>query len=225
MLTKVTPEKRKEYNKRYSEKHKQQIYEYDSKYRKEHIEQSRMKVRRWHQKHRYENMMYARNYRKTHTKNIICLNCGKSAQVTYNAKGKFCSIKCYNQWKVGSNCPNWKGGISYEPYCVKFNNDLRNRVRSFFENQCVFCGKTNTENGMNLCVHHVEYNKNACCDGKPVHFAALCRRCHNKTNHDRERWESILHRIIDEIYDGRSYYTKDEWKELNSIESEVSNHE
>jgi hypothetical protein len=38
--------------------------------------------------------------------------------------------------------------------------------------------------------------------------------CHSKTNKDRERWESMLHRIIDEIYDGKSYYTKDEYEEL-----------
>lgn len=72
--------------------------------------------------------------------------------------------------------------------------------------------KNNRKNGKNLCVHHVEYDKSACCHGKPIHFAAMCHRCHSKTNFDRERWEAMMHRIIDEIYDGRSYYTKDEYK-------------
>jgi hypothetical protein len=109
----------------------------------------------------------------------------------------------------------WKGGISFEPYCPKFNSNLKKRVRAFFENNCIACGKTAKENGKNLDVHHVEYNKQACCDGKPVHFAALCHACHTKTTHgDRPRWEVMLHRIIDEIYGGKSYFTKEEWHGL-----------
>ena len=84
----------------------------------------------------------------------------------------------------------------------------------FFNYECVVCGKTTEENGKQLSCHHVTYNKMVCCDGKPVHFAALCQGCHSKTNgnqKNRERWESMLHRIIDEIYEGRSYFTKDEW--------------
>lgn len=111
----------------------------------------------------------------------------------------------------GERGSNWRGGISFEPYCPKFNNDLRRRIRAFFEYQCVLCGKTTEENKRQLSCHHVEYNKAACCDGEPVHFAALCHVHHLKTNSDRERWESMIHRIIDEIYDGRSYFTKDEW--------------
>jgi transposase len=104
----------------------------------------------------------------------------------------------------------WKGGISFEPYCPKFNNDLKERVRSYFNYECVICGKTTEDNGRALAVHHVEYDKTACCHGKPVQFAALCHRCHSKTNHNRENWEAILHRIISEIYNNRSYYTQEE---------------
>lgn len=109
--------------------------------------------------------------------------------------------------------PNWQGGISFEPYCPKFNADLKRRIRAFFDHRCIMCGKTTEENGSLLGCHHVEYNKQACCDGEPVHFATLCKRCHNKTNNDRARWESMLHRVIDELYDGRSYFTQYEWKE------------
>lgn len=115
---------------------------------------------------------------------------------------------------VGPKSPSWKGGISFEPYCPKFNADLRRRVRMFFESSCIICGTHESALKQKLCVHHVEYNKKACCDGKPVHFAALCRSCHAKTNKDRERWEAMLHRIIDEIYNGKSYYTKKEYEEL-----------
>ncbi len=115
---------------------------------------------------------------------------------------------------VGEKSLGWKGGISFEPYCPKFNDDLKKRVRSYFENRCTLCGIHEHNLKTKLCVHHVEYNKQACCDGLPVHFAALCRSCHAKTNKDRRRWEAMLHRVIDEIYNGRSYYTKEEYTEL-----------
>jgi hypothetical protein len=121
----------------------------------------------------------------------------------------------------GANCDNtrekasnWKGGLSFEPYCPKFNADLKRRIRAFFGHRCVVCGKGVEENGKRkqlMACHHVEYNKSACCDGKPVHFAALCVTCHSITGKNRCRWEAMLHRIIDEIYDGKSYFTKEEW--------------
>lgn len=116
----------------------------------------------------------------------------------------------------GEKHPSWKGGISFEPYCPKFNKDLKERVRAYFGFCCMICGKTEEENGRALSVHHVEYDKKACCDGKPVQFSALCHHCHSKTNFDRERWESMLHRVILEIYNGRSYYTKEEYKKLKT---------
>ena len=108
----------------------------------------------------------------------------------------------------------WRGGISFEPYCPKFNENLKKRIRAFFEYRCIMCGKHETEQKRKLSCHHVEYNKSACCDGKPVQFAATCGKCHSKTNHNRTEWEVVLHRIIEEIYGGRSYFTKEEWNAL-----------
>ena len=110
--------------------------------------------------------------------------------------------------KLGEKAPNWQGGKSFEPYCRKWTEELRRRIRAFFNYECVTCGKTTEENRRQLCCHHIEYNKQACCDEKPVQFAALCDKCHNKTNYERERWEAMLHKIIDEIYDGKSYLPK-----------------
>jgi hypothetical protein len=126
------------------------------------------------------------------------------------------SIEKSNAGHRGDKCYAWKGGISFEPYCPKFNKDLRRRIRSFFGYRCVTCGKSTEENTKSLSCHHIEYRKTACCDNLPVQFAALCAKCHAKTNHDRERWESMMHRIIDEIWSGRSYFTKEEWSELQA---------
>jgi hypothetical protein len=127
-------------------------------------------------------------------------------KISIALKGKYC----------GELATNWQGGISFEPYCPKFNNDLKLRVRSFFNYQCIICGKHESNCKTKHCVHHVSYDKMICCNGKPVQFAALCRSCHNRTNFDRDRWQSIIHRIIDELYSGRSYFTKEEWKEIQS---------
>lgn len=122
--------------------------------------------------------------------------------VSVTNKGKRC----------GPENPAWNDGSSFLPYCPKFTKEFRNRIRAFFNNICTICGKTEKENGKNLHCHHVTYNKLTCCDDSPVYFAALCNRCHGRTSHDRESWNYILRYIINEIYNGKSYYTKEEWK-------------
>lgn len=124
------------------------------------------------------------------------------------------SLKGVNCDNVGEKASQWKGGLSFEPYCPKFNPDLKRRIRAFFDHRCIICGKTTEENGKRkqlMACHHVEYNKQACCDGKSVHFATLCVSCHTKTGNNRDRWEAMIHRILDEIYNGKSYFTKEEW--------------
>ncbi len=116
---------------------------------------------------------------------------------------------------MGPKNHNWRGGISKQLYCEKWTPELRNRIRAFFNYECILCGKSQEENKCLLSCHHVEYDKNACCDNKIVHFAALCKSCHGKTSHNRERWKDILYKIIIEIYNDKSYYTKEEWTLIN----------
>jgi hypothetical protein len=118
--------------------------------------------------------------------------------------------------KCGEKNYNWRGGISFEPYCPEWNPGLRRRIRAFFGYECLLCGRSTEENKEQLSCHHVSYDKNACCDGKPVQFAALCCSCHSRTgggDKNRAMWESIIHTIICEVYNNRSYFTKDEWAE------------
>lgn len=110
--------------------------------------------------------------------------------------------------KCGKEAPNWRGGISFEPYCYMFNSPFKNRVRMFFGHRCVECGKTQEENGRLLNVHHVNYNKMVCCnDVKPV-FVALCQTHNAKANFNREYWEQHFTKIINENYDGQCYFPK-----------------
>jgi hypothetical protein len=117
----------------------------------------------------------------------------------------------------GEKCWSWKGGISFEPYCPKFRPEFKERVRIFFGRICVECSKIEVENGRKLNVHHVNFDKMVCCnDIKPL-FVALCLSCHGKTNHDREYWEQHFTEIINEKYNGKCYFTKEEMENLGDF--------
>jgi hypothetical protein len=90
----------------------------------------------------------------------------------------------------GSNNGRWNGGSSYKPYCIKFNNQLKDEIRRKFEYKCYLCPHVQGER--KLCIHHVDYNKNTLCDGRKWPLIPLCDRCHGKTNSNRWYWFSLL---------------------------------
>lgn len=85
---------------------------------------------------------------------------------------------------------NWQGGISFEPYCPKFNNELKERIRNEYNRNCFLCGKK--ENGRKHSVHHIDYNKNQGCGRYEWKLVPLCTSCHTKTNYNREYWQNII---------------------------------
>ena len=92
----------------------------------------------------------------------------------------------------GENSPHWQGGISFEPYCHKFNNSFKESVRDKFDRKCFLCNKDEKDNGMKLAVHHVNYDKSCLCSDVKCEFVPLCRRCHGKTNNNRDYWEETI---------------------------------
>ena len=123
-------------------------------------------------------------------------------------RGKFCSTKCMGEGRKGENHPSWKGGISFEPYCIKFNNEFKERVRNFFGRQCIECQKTEEENKRKLDVHHVNYDKMVCCNEIKPLFVALCRSHNVMANNNRNYWQEHFTRIINEKYEGKCYIEK-----------------
>lgn len=94
-----------------------------------------------------------------------------------------------NEAHRGDRSSAWKGGISFEPYCPKFNNQVKEEVREKFGRKCFVCGEP--ENGRRLDVHHCDYDKSQGCGSKWV-LIPLCVRCHAKTNYNRWFWFSKL---------------------------------
>ena len=118
--------------------------------------------------------------------------------------------------------------VDRRPYCPKFNVGFKDRVRTFWGNQCAMCGAHQDELPTKLSVHHVTYNKSACCSidddtalmklcGIPEKhrhmFIPLCPMCHAKTNFVRDYWKMRFVLMIMDLYGGKSYYNPgdNEW--------------
>jgi len=88
-------------------------------------------------------------------------------------------------WKRGSNHYNWRGGKSFEPYGLEFNNDLKEVIRNRDKRKCQICNKTELEIKRRMSVHHIDYNKQ---NNNPKNLISLCPKCHTKTNLKRKYW-------------------------------------
>jgi len=79
----------------------------------------------------------------------------------------------------------WRGGISFEPYGLEFNEDLKEVIRNRDRRKCQVCEKTELENKQKLDAHHIDYDKK---NNNPNNLISLCHNCHSKTNFNREYW-------------------------------------
>lgn len=141
-----------------------------------------------------------------------CEICGKLMVVKRSwprrGRGRFCSLKCRGEWMAsayaGEGSVHWRGGLSYDPYPKGWIPALRRRIRAR-DQECLICGKTSRANVVGgrvaeLDVHHIDYDKTNLSDSN---LCCLCRRCHMKTNRDRELWKSVLERLVDQrLVDG-----------------------
>ncbi|MBE9592014.1 MAG: hypothetical protein IMF19_00895 [Proteobacteria bacterium] len=92
----------------------------------------------------------------------------------------------------GEKGNNWQGGVSFAPYCEKFNEAYKQLIRNKFDNKCFWCGTTRKENGRALDVHHVNYNKNCGCDKTKCICVPLCMKCHGSSGLDRVGWQEKI---------------------------------
>lgn len=118
-------------------------------------------------------------------------------------------IGCIRDTK-GVNNGRWKGGVSFEPYCQKFNGRFKESIRDKFNRTCFLCGITEKDMQQDqrkrgkkriykLSVHHVNYDKNCLCDDSICEFVPLCISCHAKTNNDRDYWEAQITERIETL--------------------------
>lgn len=83
----------------------------------------------------------------------------------------------------GEKNPNWLGGKSFEPYTAEFSKDLKLNIKQRDIYTCQLCDRTLTSDKLNI--HHIDYSKK---NNNFNNLVTLCKKCHTKTNFNREYW-------------------------------------
>ena len=55
----------------------------------------------------------------------------------------------------GDKGNHWMGGISFEPYCPKFNDRFKEEIREMFNRECFLCGKSETMRRRGMSVRSI----------------------------------------------------------------------
>lgn len=99
--------------------------------------------------------------------------------------------KTYSKTHRGNRNTNWKGGLSFLPYSTVFTKELKNRIkeRDNFTCQNTNCTKFNNQ----LCVHHIDYNKQNCDESNLI---TLCVSCNVQANGNRLYWKEFYQKIM-----------------------------
>ena len=88
--------------------------------------------------------------------------------------------------------PSWKGGLSFEPYGIEFNNDLKQAIKKRDNYKCKEC---NQSSKYPLEIHHINYNKK---NNNSNNLITLCKVCHARTGINRGIWENYFKNKIGE---------------------------
>jgi len=110
----------------------------------------------------------------------------KGKHLPEETKKKISSTRIELGVAVGENNPAWMDGISFLPYCRKFNDKLKERIRNRDGRACQLCNIK--ENETLLSVHHIHYDKENC----EPDLIALCRSCNARVNANRDHYEKLF---------------------------------
>lgn len=121
---------------------------------------------------------------------LICEWCKNPFEAKLHKKNKrFCSNPCKNKWFAEFSRKLQTKPDKQRFYPLTFNREFRTMIRKRDKFTCLLCGK----NGYD--VHHIDYDKN---NTTPENCITLCKRCHPKTNHNREYWKLKIQGMINE---------------------------
>ncbi|HUV46148.1 MAG TPA: NUMOD3 domain-containing DNA-binding protein [Dehalococcoidia bacterium] len=91
--------------------------------------------------------------------------------------------------RLGAGNGNWRGGASFLPYPIEFNNQLKNQIRLRDNYQCQKCGVPEVECIRKLSIHHIDYEKANCLSDNLI---SLCLKCSSEVNGNREYWQPFF---------------------------------
>lgn len=144
------------------------------------------------------NPMFGKKFSKEHCNNMSISLKGKYAgekAYWYNKKFSKEHINKMSEARSGVLCgpenPNWKGGISIEPYCeIWKDKEYKDDIKERDGNKCTNPYCTGSNKG--LVLHHIDYNKKNC---SPRNLVTVCNSCNCKANYDRE-WHTSWYQAL-----------------------------
>ena len=137
---------------------------------------------------------------------VKCKYCGKIEYVypSIAKTKKYCSPECFyangcsndTKKKLSKTSSrekngNWKGGKSFEEYPEEFNDELKKKIRKRDNYKCQECWKIKTKE--QLSIHHIDYDKK---NNNENNLISLCKRCHGKTNFNRDEWTTYFEELL-----------------------------
>jgi len=144
-----------------------------------------------------------KTYAPMETRTCADSNCDITFECKVNNPKEYCSISCSSKRLLGKNnpmfgthrfgklSPNWQGGTSNLPYAFGFNEEFKTLIRERDNHTCQLCGKTKEEEGRNLCVHYIRYDKENKCSNEHD-FITLCQSCNSGVNGNRKSWTEFF---------------------------------
>jgi 5-methylcytosine-specific restriction endonuclease McrA len=181
----------KKYIKEYNSKRKKYMKEYLKKYREIHkieINKSR------YSKNNHCIGIESNSCNKLISNDaIICRSCSCKQRYKLPENNPMYGIK-------GKDSPGYIHGRGYEPYNVKFTEELKDQIRKRDNYECQNCGMTEEEHliviGQVLHIHHIDYNKENCEENNLI---TTCKSCNLRANANRDYWKSFYNNKIKEV--------------------------
>lgn len=96
----------------------------------------------------------------------------------------------------GSNHPNWIGGCTNDGYCEEWRTiELKQYIIE--RDDCICQNPVCNKISLNICVHHIDYNKKNC---DPNNLITVCVSCNSIANFNRGWHESFYKEIVRRKY-------------------------
>ncbi len=132
------------------------------------------------QKERLKNLKYPPNYKDGRcSETYYCKVCEKEITIFSGFYGK---RKCLS-------CAKYIHGQGYAPYSIKFNNQLKLKIRQRDHYKCQICRMTEKKHiivyGRVIEIHHIDYNKQNCEENNLI---TTCKQCNLRANKNRDYW-------------------------------------
>lgn len=95
----------------------------------------------------------------------------------------------------GERNSNWKNGVSFFPYPVVWNSQLKKKIKERDGDKCQNpeCPKS----CLTMTIHHIDYVKENCGEENLI---TLCISCNSRANSRRDFWAKLYSGIIKEKY-------------------------